>query len=143
MTNHSGRDFYSVRESGQLARWCGDIIQAGTVQLDTTRGELQIDGRVVYLRPREMDLFAYLMCFHDRIVTTDELLCAVWQDIPSRTIKRTGLVRMTVSGIRKKIEWDWHEPRLLLSFTRHGYRLMIAPSYMRAEGLYKKRSLKR
>ena len=91
------------------------------IKLDLSRVRLWIDGRCVALSPVEYALFVHLVARAGEVNPARALLRAVWH-YPEGA-GSTSLVRMHVLNIRRKIEADPKQPRLLRTVPRHGYTI--------------------
>ena len=91
------------------------------IKLDLVRGRLWIDGRPIVLSPIEYALFVHLIARAGAVNPARTLLRAVWH-YPEGS-GSTSLVRMHVLNIRRKIEADPKQPRLLRTIPRHGYTI--------------------
>lgn len=89
-----------------------------TVILDCARRELTINGRKIYLRPKEYEVLAVLMHFAGRVLTTDAILSRVWG--PER-VGDPGLVKQYIYQLRQKIEVDPRDPDYIQSIPSGGY----------------------
>jgi pimeloyl-ACP methyl ester carboxylesterase len=56
------------------------IYRFSDCELDLAQFELRRDGCVVHVEPQVIEVLAYLIAHHDRLVTREELLDAVWGD---------------------------------------------------------------
>lgn len=72
------------------------------------------------LTPREVGILRLLLQRRDHVVTRAELLERVW-GLSAQTQTRT--VDMTIANLRKKIERDPADPRIILSVKGAGYTL--------------------
>jgi two-component system response regulator RegX3 len=81
------------------------------------------DQEIPFTR-REMDVLQYLAGHPDRPVPADELLHSVW-GYPKRANIETRTVAIHIAKLRKKLELDRAEPRLLLTVRGVGYRLLV------------------
>ena len=75
-------------------------VVAGSVRLDPTSREVQVDGRGVDLTRKEFDLLAYLVARPGRVLNRTQLLEAVWgypDDVDSRTVD------VHVAQLRRKL----------------------------------------
>jgi two-component system response regulator RegX3 len=81
-------------------------------------------GEEIPFTRREMDVLQYLAGHADRPVPADELLHAVW-GYPKRANIETRTVAIHIAKLRKKLEPDRAEPRLLLTVRGVGYRLLV------------------
>lgn len=88
--------------------------------LDVSNYELRRQGRIVPLEPRVLDVLAHLVTNHDRVVTKEELLDAVWGD---RFVSDTA-VTSCVKAARRAIGDDGTEQRLIKTIHRRGYRFV-------------------
>ena len=98
----------------------------GAFTLDLDRGFLRHHGEAVDLRAKAFDLLAHLVEHHDRLVTKDELVDAVWPRVAvtdnslaqcMADVRRAlgdeghGMIRTTsisVTGWLKKSSTRWH-----------------------------------
>ena len=83
---------------------------------------LTSNGRTVQVRPKVMDLLAYLAGHPGEVVSKDTLLDEVWG---SQAISESALTR-TVAELRQALGDNADEPRILETIPKRGYRL-IAP----------------
>lgn len=81
-------------------------------------------GSLIEFTRREMDILLYLKTHEDRPVSRDELLSEVWGYKQSSRIE-TRTVDIHIAKLRKKIEIDHKDPRLLVTIRGEGYRLDI------------------
>jgi DNA-binding response OmpR family regulator len=79
------------------------------------RGEEEIP-----LTPREGEILAYLRGREGNVVTRDEFLLEVWQ-YPTANVE-TRTVDNTLAALRKKIERNPAEPRIIKTVRGKGYR---------------------
>jgi len=83
---------------------------------------LTSNGRTVHVRPKVMDLLAYLARHQGEVVAKDRLLDEVWG---SEAISESALTR-TVTELRQALGDNVEQPRMLETIPKRGYRL-IAP----------------
>lgn len=96
------------------------VIDLGDVTVDCDRHVVTVRGEQVSLTPREFDLLRELARGAGDLVERDHLLERIWgfdQDVSSRTLD------VHVGRLRKKIERDPSEPRLIVTVPRVGYRI--------------------
>jgi two-component system KDP operon response regulator KdpE len=95
------------------------IVRAGGVEIDLSRRLVKRDGVEVHLTPTEYGLLRFLAQHPDRVVTHGHLLRAVlgtgYEDAGSS-------LRVFISGLRKKLEPDPSEPRIIVTEPGVGYR---------------------
>jgi len=95
-------------------------------QVDADNLCVRADGREVALTRRETEILQYLALQSDRPVAADELLHEVW-GYPKQADIETRTVAIHIAKLRRKLEADRAEPRLLLTVRGAGYRLRLAP----------------
>jgi two-component system KDP operon response regulator KdpE len=92
----------------------------GSLRIDLVRREVTIDGRQVHLTPIEYKLLALLAQHAGKVLTHRQILKEVWG--PSYATQ-THYVRVHMAELRKKIEADPAQPKLLVTEQGVGYRL--------------------
>ncbi|HZP49353.1 MAG TPA: response regulator transcription factor [Vicinamibacterales bacterium] len=97
----------------------GDVIEAGSVRLDTRRLEVRVEGRRVEVTPTEFALLAALARQPGRVFTRAQLLDAVRGDMVEAFDRA---IDAHVKNVRRKIESDPHHPRFLLTVHGVGYK---------------------
>jgi DNA-binding response OmpR family regulator len=90
------------------------------ISVDLARLEVHRDGEVMPLTPREGDILKYLIQHRDRVVTRDDLLVDVWNYTNGKVETRT--VDIHIVGLRRKVEPNPAEPRLIQTVRGRGYR---------------------
>jgi len=98
-----------------------DVLRVGAVMLDHGRREVTVAGKLVELTPTEFDLLAALMRVPGRVLSRSELLEAI-QGVAFEAYERT--VDAHIKNLRRKIEPDPANPRIILTVRGAGYRLM-------------------
>lgn len=94
------------------------LYRDGAITIDYWRRTVHVRGKQVELRPLEYRL---LVCFtrnSERVLTHQELLEQVW----GPNYDSAGVVKLYVSYLRRKIELDPENPKLILSMWGVGYR---------------------
>ena len=92
----------------------------GDLSLDTTRRVAVRTGRSLALNPKELGVLEHLLAAQGRVVTTEELLHAVWDEM---TDPFTKTVKVTISRLRAKLG----EPPLIDTIAKSGYRIGEQP----------------
>ena len=96
------------------------IVRAADVEIDLARRLVKRAGVEVHLTPTEYGLLRFLAQHPDRVVTHGHLLRAVlgvgYEDAGSS-------LRVFISGLRKKLEADPADPRIIVTEPGVGYRL--------------------
>lgn len=83
-------------------------------------------GRTVHLRPRTMDVLAYLARSAGLVVPREELLGAIWQ---GQRIEEEGLTHC-VTELRSALADDARHPTMVETIPKRGYRLMNEVQWM-------------
>lgn len=94
-------------------------VQIGPLKIDFVREEAFLSGNLLPLSPTEYRLLETLARHPGRMVSRDELLAKVWGYVAGDT--RT--VDVHVFRLRRKIETDPENPRLLHTVRGRGFRL--------------------
>jgi len=120
-----------LRRSKSFQRKADVLEIGGILSIDTrtlegvlsdVAGQVSECGGKVQFTRREVDLLAYLKVNEDRPVSREELLDHVWGYKRAELIE-TRTVDIHIAKLRRKIEMDAKEPRLLLTVRGEGYRL--------------------
>jgi two-component system KDP operon response regulator KdpE len=97
------------------------VVRAGNIAIDLARRAVLRDGERVHLTPTEWDLLAELARNADRVLTHRMLLERVWG--PTST-EEPQYLRVYINQLRRKLEADPAEPRLIATEPGVGYRLV-------------------
>ena len=97
----------------------------GAYLLDTACYELYHEGTRVPLRPKALEVLAYLVVHHDRVVSKQELLAQLW---PNQVIGEDGL-KVYIMAVRQALGERGSAPQLLQTVRGRGYRV-VAPVTM-------------
>lgn len=97
----------------------------GKIQLDMERYRATINDRVLDLTPTEFRLLEALVRRAGKVATEAELVQEVWGAYRQDD---TALVRRYILMLRKKLEADPSDPRLILTVRGFGYRLGAEPA---------------
>jgi len=95
------------------------VLRIDAFEIDLDCFELRRDGCRVETQPLIFDLFVYLLCNRDRVVTRDELIGSVWRG----TIVADGAIHQAVSLLRKTIAGAPDNGLLLKTVRKRGYML--------------------
>ncbi len=90
--------------------------------IDDVRKEVRLRERTVSLSPKEYRLLKLLASSPGRVFTTDEILGELWPQSPYATGQD---VQKYVYLLRRKLERDPKNPRLVLTSRGFGYRLAV------------------
>ncbi len=88
--------------------------------LDQQRRELTLRGQVVAVGPQVFDLLLQLVIHHDRVVSKDDLLQAVW----GGRIVSESTITSHINAVRKAIGDTGEQQRLVRTVPRKGYRFV-------------------
>ena len=106
---------YRGKEDGEVVSLaCG-------VEVDVKHRAVTKHGETVALRDKELDMLMYLVENRGKTVETAELFEAVWQEKAMATSANNVMVN--VLNLRKKLEDDPSEPKLIKTAWGRGYRL--------------------
>ena len=96
------------------------VVQWGSIVIDLAARTVTRDGKEVHLRPKEYACLAELARQPGRVVTHAHLLHSVWGPGHEHDLE---YLRVAVRGVRKKLEENPAEPRMILNEPAVGYRL--------------------
>jgi two-component system KDP operon response regulator KdpE len=99
-----------------------DVLQSGQVRMDFRRHVITKNGQDVRLSRKEYDILLCLAVTHDRVISEQQLLKAVW-DVGQSGKKHR--LRFYIGQLRRKLEDYSLCPRLLVSEPGVGYRLCV------------------
>lgn len=97
----------------------GKVIMVGPLAVDTEKGEALLKGSILDLTATEFRLLEMLASNRGRVVSRDALLARVW----GYAAADTRTVDMHVFRLRRKIEEDPENPKLLQTVRGRGFRL--------------------
>lgn len=89
---------------------------------DADRRELHLRGEAVRIAPQVFDLLDYLIRNRDRLVTKDDLICAVWN---GRAVSDAALTTR-LNAVRTAIGDTGEEKRIIKTMPRRGFRFVAA-----------------
>lgn len=95
----------------------------GNLSIDLTARVVFVGGTEVHLTPTEYELLRTLATNAGRVLTHSMLLTAVWGPASADA---TNYLRVYVNQLRKKIETDPTQPRLIVTEPGVGYRFRTA-----------------
>jgi two-component system, OmpR family, response regulator RegX3 len=94
-------------------------VEAAGVRVDRVRHEVQVDGEVVDLPPKEFELLAFLIEHAGRVLTRGQLIDEVWG---SDYVGDTKTLDVHIRRLRTRIEQDPKEPVRIQTVRGVGYR---------------------
>jgi two-component system KDP operon response regulator KdpE len=96
------------------------VISVGGLTVDLGRRLVARNGVDIHLTPTEYDVLKHLVQHADKVVTHRALLSAVWG---AEYAEQTPMLRGFVKQLRRKVEVDPSDPRLIVTEPGIGYRL--------------------
>ena len=96
-----------------------DAVRAGDVVIDNIKHKVTVRGGEVVLAPREYDLLLFMASHPQQVFSRQQLLDRVWGDdgfVDDRTVD------VHIRRLRKQIETDSNNPRMLLTVRGAGYK---------------------
>lgn len=104
----------------RMDRGDGETFEADGVRFDLGRLVAHRGEEEILLTPREGEIVIHLRSKGGNVVTRDEFLLDVWR-YPTANVE-TRTVDNTLAALRKKIERDPADPRLIVTVRGKGYR---------------------
>lgn len=104
----------------RAAQTSAAVVSIDGIDIDLDARCVRRDGAEVHLTPKEYGLLAALAAHPGRVITHGQLLRSIWG--PAHEAN-TEYLRVTVRGLRAKLETDAAAPRLILNEPGVGYRL--------------------
>lgn len=105
------------------------VLSTGALSVDMRSYEARVAGRKVQLTVRELELLAYLIRNADSVVTSKQIMSAVW----GRPANSTNTLVVHIRRLRQKLGDDLRHPRIIRTVRGLGYRL-VAPDDTPADG---------
>jgi TolB-like protein/DNA-binding winged helix-turn-helix (wHTH) protein/Tfp pilus assembly protein PilF len=96
----------------------GHVYRFGEFALDSRKRTLTRADSHVSLTPKAFDVLLFLVQHPNRLVTKEELLQAVWGD----TFVEEGNLTQYISHLRKALEDNSEDARLIVTIARKGYQ---------------------
>jgi two-component system, OmpR family, response regulator RegX3 len=106
--------------SGSSSPLTDDLpVEASGVRVDRSRHEVEVDGTMVQLPPKEFELLAFLVEHAGRVLTRNQLIDEVWG---SDYVGDTKTLDVHIRRVRARVEHDPQEPRRIQTVRGVGYR---------------------
>ena len=105
---------------GNMDQKNGNVIQVGSLRLDTDKKELTVDEEAIKLTPIEYKIVELFMNNLGRVFSIDEIYEKVWNE-PS--FNADNVVAVYIRRIREKIEINPKEPKYLKVVWGIGYKI--------------------
>ncbi len=101
----------------------GQIYRFEDFTLDTAAAELARAGTPVAIEPQVFDLLVLLVRHHDRVVTRDEIIAAVWDG----RIVSDSAISSRINALRRALGDDGTAQRLIKTVHGRGFRFGAVP----------------
>lgn len=113
----------AVRRRTQEASQTGEaVFNSGRLTVDFVARSVMLDQNEVRLTPTEYELLRFFIQHAGRTLTHRELLTEVWGPQASRS---TQYLHVFIRQLRRKLEQDPAQPRLIVTEPGVGYRLRV------------------
>ena len=107
--------------SGRAGKADDARVEIGNVVIDLAARRVQRDGADIHLTPIEYQLLTTLARHRGKVLTHGQLLSEIWG---AAHVESPQYLRIYMRALRRKIETDPAQPRLLLTEVGVGYRLV-------------------
>lgn len=95
------------------------IMPFGNLEIDLTRREVRLDGKVLPCKPKEFDLLTFMGQHKGRVLTREFILERVWG---WGFVGDSRTVDVHIRWLREKIEADPQKPQRIITVRGAGYR---------------------
>lgn len=109
-------------EKAGTAGLSADVLQAGPVSVDLCQRSVTVRGQKTHLTQNEYKIFLLLVQNPGRVLLYSDLIEAVWGHFAADDRQ---ILRVNIANIRKKIEIDPANPRIIVTEIGVGYRFSI------------------
>ncbi len=99
------------------------VFQSGPLQVDLADRIVKVNGKEIKLTPTEYSLLRLLVRNAGKVVTQRQILKEVWGP---NSLEQTHYLRVYMAHLREKIEINPAQPKLLITESGVGYRLMAS-----------------
>ncbi len=110
------------RQQGVRSGEGASLVTMGDVEIDLAARAVRKAGAQVHLTPIEYRLLGVLVANAGRVLTHRHLLSEVWG--PAH-VEQNHYLRVFMANLRHKLEDDPAQPKMLLTETGVGYRLIV------------------
>lgn len=108
-----------VQTEALIAPFVPQVITFGNIELDLTRHEIRVNGQALTIKPKEYELFLYMVQHKGQVVTRDMILERVWG---WNYIGDSRTIDVHMRWLREKLEIDPSDPVHLITVRGAGYR---------------------
>jgi DNA-binding response OmpR family regulator len=110
------------RAYGELSNAESDLLFAGDLVIDVSRGQVTRGEQALNLTPTEFKLLVLLVKHRGQALQRAQIIENLWGYTPDPDSER--LVNVHIRRLREKVELDPSQPRLILTVPGIGYRLV-------------------
>ena len=110
------------RAYGELSAARGDVLYAGDLVIDRSRGQVSRGNQPLNLTPTEFRLLVHLALHAGQALSRGQLLDAVWGYESDVIDENTVMVH--IRRLRQKVELEPSRPQLILTVPGIGYRFV-------------------
>jgi DNA-binding response OmpR family regulator len=110
------------RSYGEYSNASADVLYAGDLVIDQTRGQVLRGEQAISLTPIEFRLLVYLTRHPGQALTRAQIIDAVWGYAPD--VESESAINVHIRRLREKVELDPSHPSLILTVPGIGYRLV-------------------
>jgi two-component system KDP operon response regulator KdpE len=111
----------ALRHASQTPARQKTVVSAGSLEIDLAGFTVRREGVEVKLTATEFKLLAYLAANAGRVLTHRSILSNVWDPADADHVE---YLRVFIRQLRKKLEDDPEEPRLIINEPGIGYRFI-------------------
>jgi len=98
-----------------------NIFETARLKIDLEKRAVTVNNEEVKLTPTEYSLLTFLAKYPDKVVTQNQILKELWGP---NLVEETQYLRIYILQLRKKIEEDPSNPKILLTEPGVGYKLV-------------------
>lgn len=108
---------YSAKdtESREIIRLCGGVVVC------PKQREVTKNGNPIDIRDKELDLLIYLAKNRGKVINSQDLYAAVWEEKPLPSSNNT--ITVHILNLRRKLEDDPSSPKLIRTVWGKGYQI--------------------
>jgi len=96
------------------------MVQAGEISIDPKKRKVLVSGKEIRLTPKEYEVLKYLASNPGEVIPHRALLKAVWG---WQSAEQTEYLRVVVNQLRRKVEANPDQPKLIVTVPWVGYKL--------------------
>lgn len=96
------------------------MLRVGGLEIDSVRHRVTRGGAELKLTPKEFELLSFLARHAGRVITHKQILTSIWG--PAHT-EDTQYLRVYIGQLRRKVEEQPDDPRIILTEPGIGYRI--------------------